>query len=147
MTTVACCEPVGTASVYQLPLPPTTANLPPAVVVNTPAVVTPVPHVNVPLAALHLPLDDVKVNPPDTGAAVKVAHVPVVYHVPPEMMQPFVELPDVTGRVPLPENVPEVDVGAVVVEVVVGGGEEVLGRYLMPVAGQLDLEPSRVDSC
>lgn len=82
------------------------------------------------------------------GVAVKVAQVPVVYHVPPLMMQPFVFPPLVTGRVPLPEKgIPGVGVevgGEVVavVRVVEGGRVAVLGRYLMPVAGQSDLEPS-----
>ena len=77
---------------------------------------------------------------------MNVAHVPVVYHVPPLMMHPFCEPPLVTVRVPLPENeVPGVLVGVVVGAVVVGGVPLVLGRYLIPVAGQLDLEPSDVE--
>lgn len=90
------------------------------------------------------------------GVAVKPAQVPVVYHVPPLMMQPFVRPPLVTGRVPRPEKgTPGVDVAVgeggapVAVERVVGaGGVEVLGslgRYLMPSAGQLDLEPSETE--
>lgn len=63
------------------------------------------------------------------------------------MMHPFCEPPLVTVRVPLPEKeVPGVLVGVlvgvVVGAVVVGGVPLVLGRYLIPVAGQLDLEPS-----
>ena len=79
---------------------------------------------------------------------MKVAHVPVVYQVPPLMMQPFVLPPDVTGSVPRPEKgLPgvEVEVGEVVL-VLVGGGlvpPDPLGRYLTPVAGQEDLDPSR----
>lgn len=82
------------------------------------------------------------------AAAVNVAHVPVVYQVPPLMMQPLTLPPEVTGSVPLPENgTPGVDVGVgavVTVDKVVEGGVPVepLGRYLIPVAGQLDFEPS-----
>ena len=78
--------------------------------------------------------------------AVKVAHVPVVYHVPALMMQPVALPPVVTCRVPLPsKGAPGVvvPVGAVpVVVAVVVGVVVVLGRYLMPVAGQEDLLPS-----
>lgn len=79
------------------------------------------------------------------GVAVNVAQVPVVYHVPLLMMHPFCELPLVTIRVPLPENeVPGVFVGGVIEVVVVGDGVRLLlGRYLIPVAGQLDLDPSK----
>ena len=70
---------------------------------------------------------------------MKVAHVPVVYHVPPLMIHPFWTPPLVTGNVPLPEK--SVPVGNVpTVEVV--GEAPALGRYLIPVAGQLDLDPS-----
>lgn len=76
------------------------------------------------------------------AVAVNVAQVPVVYHVPPLIMHPFCEPLLVTRSVPLPENeVPGVLVG-VVVAVVVGGGVPVFGRYLIPVVGQLDLDPS-----
>lgn len=88
-----------------------------------------------------------KPPPDDAAAAVKVAHVPVVYQVPALMMQPVGLEELVTWRVPLPEKgVPGEEVGGLVVVVVVvaGGDGEVpdLGRYLTPVAGQLDLEPS-----
>lgn len=85
-------------------------------------------------------------NKPE-GAAVNVAQVPVVYHVPPLMMHPFCEPPLVTRRVPLPENeVPGVLVGVATGVVVVGGEPPVLGRYLMPVAGQLDFDPSDIEN-
>ena len=101
--------------------------------------------------------------------AVKVAHVPVVYHVPPEMMQPFV-LPEVTTfRYPLPLKEPLVgvevgpvlvevetvlvevetvlvEVGPVLVEVAVEVGElpppPDFGKYLIPVLGQEEVLPT-----
>ena len=83
------------------------------------------------------------------AAAVKPAQVPVVYHVPPLMMQPVALPPVLTCKVPLPEKgVPGVvvEVGelppVVVVVVEVGGVDPDLGRYLTPVAGQSDLDPS-----
>lgn len=89
-------------------------------------------------------------KPEPEAVAVKVAHVPLVYHVPPEMMQPVGELEVVTWRVPRPvKGVPAgvVPVGAGAAVVVGGVGfEAVFGRYLMPVAGQLVLEPSVVMS-
>ena len=93
----------------------------------------------------HFPLLLVRVKPEEPeGAAVKVAHVPVVYQVPALMMQPSGVPLVVTWRVPLPEKgVPGLLVGeVVVVVVVVVGGMVPLGRYLTPVAGQEDLEPS-----
>lgn len=92
---------------------------------------------------------------PDT-AAVNVAQVPVVYQVPPLMMQPSILPLVVTGSVPLPENglpgvVVVVGLGEAVVAVdkVVEGGVPVvpLGRYFTPVAGQFDLAPSEQVSC
>lgn len=95
----------------------------------------------------HLPLLEVRVNPDPDAVAVKVAQVPVVYQVPPLMMQPSTLPLVVTGSVPLPEKgLPgvEVEVGGVPVEVVmvVEGGVPVFGRYFTPVAGQLDFDPS-----
>lgn len=59
------------------------------------------------------------------------------------MIQPFVLPPEVTGRVPLPEKgLPGVGVEDGSVPVDVDGGVPVLGRYLIPLAGQLDLDPS-----
>ena len=93
---------------------------------------------------------------------MKVAHVPVVYHVPPEMMQPFV-LPEVTTfRYPLPLKEPPVgvevgpvlvevetvlvEVGLVLVEVAVEVGElpppPDFGKYLIPVLGQEEVLPT-----
>jgi hypothetical protein len=78
----------------------------------------------------QLPLEDFSVKPLLTGVTVKVAQVPEVYHVPPEMIQPLGELLPLgrTLRKPLPEKEPEppppegaVEVGwAAVVVVVVG---------------------------
>ena len=130
-------------------------------------------HVRTLLEMVHLPLLEVRVKPEPTitisrgnsgkfffslfrffdvpdAVAVNVAHVPVVYQVPPLIIQPFTLPPLVTGSVPLPEKgVPGVVVvvgvgGAVVaVDMVVdGGGDEPFGRYLIPVAGQSDFEPS-----
>ena len=48
------------------------------------------------------------------AVAVCVAQVPVVYHVPPLMMQPLAFPPLVTGSVPLPEK------GEPVIDVPVG---------------------------
>ena len=78
----------------------------------------------------------------------------MVYHVPPLMMQPLTMPPVITGSCPLPEKgIPGTDgadgVGLggaeVVVERVVLGGAlpKTLGKYLIPVAGQSDLEPSK----
>lgn len=83
--------------------------------------------------------------------AVKVAQVPVVYQVPPLMIQPFCLPPLVTNRIPLPEKgAPGALVGAVLALVVVPGGEgpvPVFGRYLIPVAGQLELAPAGLHLC
>ena len=81
--------------------------------------------------------------------AVKVATVPVVYQIPLLMIQPFCLPPLVTNRVPLPEkDVPGALVGVVPTLLVVGVGRgvgrlPVLGKYLIPVAGQLELAPAR----
>lgn len=120
---------------------------------NTVAVLTADPHTRSLFWTAHFPLDDVRVKPDPEAAAVKVAQVPVVYHLPALMMQPVGLLEVETWRVPRPEKgIPGVVVpvgeGAVVVGFVVvdgGGGlvpPEDLGRYLMPVEGQEDLEPS-----
>ena len=79
--------------------------------------------------------------------AVKVAQVPVVYQVPLLMIQPFCSPPLVTNKVPLPEkDAPGVLVGTLpTLLVVVGRGEgrvPVLGKYFIPVAGQLELAPA-----
>ena len=147
--TFTCWLPLGTLVAYQFVEPPFTAtSFPPVALANTPAVVTDEPQVSVPVVPLdraHLPLLDVSVKvllSEPTGAAVNVAQVPDVYQVPPEMIQP-VDLEEiVTCSVPFPEmGVPgdEVDVGADPVDV---GVPLVFGRYLIPVAGQLDFEPS-----
>lgn len=80
--------------------------------------------------------------------ALKVAQVPVVYQVPPLMIQPFCLPPLVTDKVPLPEkDAPGALVGVApaLVVVVFGAGDgrlPVLGKYLIPVAGQLELAPA-----
>lgn len=83
--------------------------------------------------------------------AVKVAQVPVVYQVPLLIIQPFCLPPLVTNKVPLPEkDVPGAPVGLVsMVLVFVAGGDgrlPVLGKYLIPVAGQLELAPAKSKS-
>ena len=100
------------------------------------------------------PLLEVSVKPAlPEAVAVKPAHVPVVYQVPPLMMQPIACPPMLTWSVPLPEKGSPgttVEVGplpVVVVElvpVVVGGegADPDFGRYLTPDAGQSDLDPS-----
>lgn len=108
---------------------------------------TELPHVRTLLTTPHFPLLDVRVKPDPDAAAVKVAHVPVVYHVPALMMHPSAFPLVVTWRVPFPlKGVPGLVVGPplVVVVVVVVGGEELpdFGKYLTPVAGQEDLDPS-----
>lgn len=94
----------------------------------------------------HFPLLDVSVKPVPEEEAVKVAHVPVVYHVPPLMIQPTALPSVVTCSVPLPEKgVPGLAVGpggAVPVGVVVVVVGAPLGRYLIPVEGQEFFSPS-----
>ena len=85
---------------------------------------------------------------------VNVAQVPVVYHVPPLIMQPFFLPPVSTLRYPLPEKgaLEAVLEGAFVALAVpdavedVGVGEDVvfLGRYCS-VAGHEDFEPSGLE--
>jgi hypothetical protein len=102
----------------------------------------------------QLPLEDFNVKPvlPPLWACVtvNVAHVPDVYHVPPEMMQPFwAPLEVITLRKPVPAKLPTpeppVEVGCAAVVVVVGEGEgwtaPDFGKYLMPVEGQVELLP------
>lgn len=62
---------------------------------------------------------------------MNVAHVPVVYQVPPLITHPFCTPPVVTERVPLPDGEGE------------GADPPAFGRYFIPVAGQSDFEPSR----
>jgi hypothetical protein len=130
--------------------------------------VTVLAHTRWKFCTAQRPLLDVSVKPVPEAVAVKPAHVPVVYHVPPLMMQPFAWPLVETWSVPLPEKgvpgavVGVVPGGVVVVVVVadggggggrggVGGGgpggggagaEPALGRYLMPVVAQAPLEPS-----
>lgn len=49
------------------------------------------PQDSAPLTMAQLPLPDLSVTPPEAGVPVKVAQVPLVYQVPPEMRQPFCE--------------------------------------------------------
>lgn len=127
------------------------------------AVDTEVPHAKTLFTIPQFPLLELRVNPDPDAAAVNVAHVPVVYHVPELIIHPSALPPVLTCSVPLPEKgapgtlVP-VGPAPVVVEVVVlppvpvvsvAGGVVVvvpplpdLGRYFTPVAGQLELEPA-----
>ena len=148
MLTVACTVPLGTAVVYHDALPPYANSLPE--LVKTVAVVTLEAQTRLLLCTAHFPLLDVNVNPLPEAVAVKPAHVPPMYHVPPLIIQPLLFPPDVTSSVPFPEKgVPGAGVGVpagglvVVVSVVAGGVEPDFGRYFTPVAGQSDLEPSR----
>ena len=113
---------------------------------NTVAEETEEPHVSTLLTTPHFPLLELSVKPePEAGVAVKVAHVPVVYQVPALMMQPSAFPPVVTCKVPFPLKGVPVGLGSLPRAVVGGGGgggELDLGRYLTPVAGQVDLEPS-----
>ena len=143
MNTVACVLPLGTAVAKKFGLA-LYAKFP-ATFEKTVAVLMLVPQLSAPDTTPHFPLLDVRVKPEPEAAAVKVAHVPVVYHVPPLMIHPSAFPPVVTCNVPLPENgVPGLVVGPdpAVVVVVVGGLVVPLGRYLIPVAGQEDLLPS-----
>ena len=154
--TVACVLPLGTLLAYHVVPPPTVlARMFAPLLLNTVALVTLLPQTRLLDTTPHFPLLEVNVNPllPE-GVAVKVAHVPVVYQVPALIMQPVAVPEVVTWRVPLPEKgVPaggvlvggeEEVVVVLVVLVVVEGGVPDLGRYLTPVAGQSDLEPSRM---
>ncbi len=87
-----------------------------------------------------------KPNLPD-AVAVKVAQVPLVYHLPALIIHPFATPPVRTLRYPFPaKGVPGAEVGDVVVvevtRVVVPGEDAPFGRYLTPVAGQVDFVPS-----
>ena len=63
--------------------------------------------------------------------------------VPPLIRHPLFAPPVYACKNPFPENGSPVEVGFVVAQVVVGvGAAWYLGRYLIPVAGQLDLLPS-----
>lgn len=115
--------------------------------------VTVLAHTRWKFCTAQRPLLDVSVKPVPEAVAVKPAHVPVVYHVPPLMMQPFAWPLVETWSVPLPEKgvpgavVGVVPGGVVVVVVVADGGggagaEPALGKYLMPVVAQAPLEPS-----
>jgi hypothetical protein len=90
---------------------------------------------------------------------VNVAHVPPTYHVPLLIKQPTCDPSAVKAlKVPVPLKVTGVPVGAdavvvfvtrvvcavvgMAVWVVVGRGLPDLGRYLTPVDGQVDLDPS-----
>lgn len=103
------------------------------------------PQDSAPLTIPQLPFDDFNVKPEPEEVAVIVAQVPVVYHVPPEMMHPC-WLPEVTTlRKPEPLK-PPVEVGLgpdeVVVLVDVGVAPPVFGKYLMPLLGHVPVLPT-----
>ena len=147
--TVTCLRPLATPSADQALLPWCTKELPSAE--NVVAEPTLEPQVNAPLTTPQLPLLLDRVKPSSERLAVKVAQVPLVYHVPAEMMQPFWLPLATTFRKPLPLKVPPEEVGAEPPEVVVGADEPPvvegegdaldLGRYFMPVLGHVDEEP------
>jgi hypothetical protein len=102
---------------------------------------TPEPQVNTPEAIPQDPFDDFNVNPPPVLVAVIVAQVPLVYHVPSEMRQPFCEPLAMTFRNPDPLNAPpgaEVGLLPGAELTLVGVLPLPLGRYLMPALGQFD---------
>lgn len=133
---------------------PSYTSLPPSAEKEA-ALLTDDPQVKAPLTTAHLPLLLLSVKLSPEAVAVNVAQVPETYHFPPEMIQPS-WLPEVrTFKLPLPLTAPpvEVEVGAepvevAVLEVAVVVGEEpppppeLLGRYLIPVLGQVDAEPT-----
>ena len=135
--------PLATLSALQAALPPA-ASLP-STAVNVVAVETLDPQTSAPETTPHLPLLDASVKPDSDVVAVNVAQVPVVYHVPAEMMQPVLELPTLTFKCPFPlKGVPGVEVLEGVLGLVPLGVEPppLFGRYLMPVDGQVDFVPS-----
>ena len=90
---------------------------------------------------------------------MNVAHVPPTYHVPLLIKQPTCDPSAVKAlKIPRPLKLPEVPVGddagvvfvisvvsavvGLLVCIVVGRGLPDLGRYLTPVDGQVDLDPS-----
>src|SRR5690242_6791601 len=104
-------------------------------------------QVSAPATMPHLPLELVSVKPSSSSLAVNVAQVPVVYHVPLVMMQPFFAPSSSTIMNPFPvKGAPGGDVlvgaGLPAVVLVAGGWLADLGRYLIPVFGQLDFVPS-----
>ena len=144
--TVACTVPDGTLLAYHAGLPAYANSAPPAAV-NTVGEDTEDAQTRFEFWTAQDPLLEVRVKPEEPEAeAVKVAHVPPMYQVPGLMMQPFDLPPEVTWRVPLPANgVPGAVVGVLPVVVVVVVPAPDLGRYLTPVAGQSELEPSGVE--
>lgn len=87
--------PLAVESAENAVLPLATRLLPLAV--KTVAV-TPEPQVKTPPDRPQVPLDDFKVKPLPEAVAVYVAQVPLVYQVPAEIKQPFVEPPAATFR-------------------------------------------------
>lgn len=72
---------------------------------------------------------------------LQVAQVPPTYHVPAPIKHPLVAPPVTAFRYPAPLKVPPVGAGPELV-VVVGEVDPDFGRYLTPVAGQSDFDPS-----
>ena len=151
--TAPCSVPLGTASPWKVCFPSYTSDVPSAL--NVDALLTLEPHVNLPAVVIwHFPFDDSRVKEPEEAVAVKVAHVPVVYQVPAEIRQPFFSPPVMTFRYPFPLNAGPVEVGegaeevaegveevAVFVGVALDPPPDPLGRYLIPVLGQVDEPP------
>lgn len=80
-------------------------------------------QLNAPSTTAHFPFVDSRLNPSSALAARKVAQVPLVYHVPPLMMQPLFLPPVLTFKCPLPLNGGPVGSGTWVwVRVCVGAG-------------------------
>lgn len=128
--TVACELPDGVESDEKAVEPLYCRVLPLAV--KTVPLLTEDEQVKAPEEMAQRPLDDFKVNPLPDAAAVKVAQVPLVYQVPPEMMQPFWLPPETTLRVPEPLKELPVAVALallVVVVLVAVAVPEDFGRY------------------
>lgn len=85
--TVACELPEGAESAEKADEPLYNNVLP--LLVNTVPLLTEDEHVKAPDEMAHRPLDDFKVKPLPDEVVVKVAGVPLVYQVPPEMIAPF----------------------------------------------------------
>ena len=106
--------PLAALSALHTALPPAARLL--STAVKPVPLLTLASQVKAPPTMPHLPFELVSVKPSSSSVAVKVAHVPEVYHVPLLMMQPFFVPPTSTLRYPFPLN------GVPGAEVLVGAG-------------------------
>ena len=128
--------PLAALSALHTAFPPATRL--PFTAVNPVPELTLASHVSAPPTMPHLPFELLNVKPSAASLAVKVAHVPVVYHVPLLMIHPFLLPLTSTLIYPFPLNgVPGaavlVGAGPPTVVLVALGWLADLGRYLMPV--------------